>query len=309
MSRGLLIHNSKAGKQSEELLPSLLGALGDIESVSLEELGEAKNARDRATALGCQWIAVAGGDGTVEGVAASLVGSDVPLGIIPTGTYNNFARSLDLPLDPVEACAIIIAGKTRRIDVGKANGALFFECLGSGLDAALYPISEDIKSGHLSRFFDFCRRAYSFRKQRFTLTFDRPINEALSRDTINESRHLIQRLGRNNTSELTLSALMLTVSNGPYFGMNFAIAPHQRMDDGLLTVTVFSRYSKLQLWWHFFSVAFGRRDYRPKSISFRVSKIQIGGPRKLPVHLDGTPQKGLWPLEIECLPGALAVFR
>ena len=79
---------------------------------------------------------------------------------------------------------------------------------------------------------------------------------------------------------LTLSALMLIVSNGPYFGMNFAVAPQERMDDGLFTVSVFSRYSKLQLWWHFASMAFGRREYSPKSIAFRVAKLKVGWPKK-----------------------------
>lgn len=102
---------------------------------------------------------------------------------------------------------------------------------------------------------------------------------------------------------------MITVSNGPFFGMNFAVAPDQRMDDGLLTVTVFSRYSKLQLWWHFLSIAFGRRGYDPKTITLRVAKLQISGPQNLPVHLDGTLQQDLWPVEIVCKPAALQVFR
>ena len=102
---------------------------------------------------------------------------------------------------------------------------------------------------------------------------------------------------------------MLIVSNGPYFGMNFAVAPDERMDDGLFTVSVFSRYSKIQLWWHFASIAFGRREYSPKSIAFRVARLRVGGPRKLPVHLDGSPQRDLWPLDVECKKGALHVFR
>jgi YegS C-terminal NAD kinase beta sandwich-like domain len=118
---------------------------------------------------------------------------------------------------------------------------------------------------------------------------------------------LIHFLTRNPKSNLTLSALMLTVSNGPYFGMNYAVAPEQRMDDGLLTVSVFSRYSKVQLWWHFASIAFGRREYSPKWIAFRVAKLRVDGPRTLPVHLDGSLQKDLWPFE--CKKGALRVFR
>ena len=79
------------------------------------------------------------------------------------------------------------------------------------------------------------------------LALDRPAYDAVVRGSTNESHRLIRFLKRNQKSNLTLSALMIIVSNGPYFGMNFAVAPEQRMDDGLLTVSVFSRYSKLQL--------------------------------------------------------------
>jgi diacylglycerol kinase family enzyme len=57
------------------------------------------------------------------------------------------------------------------------------------------------------------------------------------------------------------------------------------------------------------SIAFGRWEYSPKSIAFRVAKLRVDGPRKPPVHLDGSPQKDLWPLDVECKKGALRVFR
>src|SRR6476620_1451084 len=163
MRKGLLIHNLKAGSLDVELLPKLVSALGEVVSVDIEQLGEAGDAVQCAEANHCDWIAVAGGDGTVESVASNLVGTRFPLGIIPAGTFNNFARSLDLPLDPIEACKIVAAGTVRPVDVGFANGRPFFECLGSGLDAELYPVTEEIKSGQLSRILDFLRRAYSFR--------------------------------------------------------------------------------------------------------------------------------------------------
>ncbi len=147
MRKGLLIHNLKAGSLDVELLPKLVSALGEVVSVDIEQLGEAGEASQYAEANHCDWIAVAGGDGTVESVASNLLGTRFPLGIIPTGTFNNFARSLGLPLDPIEACHVILAGNDRPTDVGFANGRPFFECLGSGLDAALYPLGEEIKSG------------------------------------------------------------------------------------------------------------------------------------------------------------------
>jgi diacylglycerol kinase (ATP) len=309
MSRGLLIHNTKAGSLNAALLSKIIAALGEVVPHDIEEIGSAKDVLPYARSQHCEWIAVAGGDGTVESVASAMLETQVPLGIVPAGTFNNFARSLDLPVDPIEACKVIVAGNARPVDVGFANGKPFFECLGSGLDAALYPLGEEIKSGRIHRVMDFLRRAYRFPRQTFSLRLDRPVSDALVHVSNNESRHLFDVLTRNRQSQIRLSALMITVSNGPYFGMNFAIAPHERMDDGLLTVSVFSRYSKLQLWWHFASIAFERREYRPKSIAFRVTKLQVDGPRKLPVHLDGNPQQDLWPLDIECRKGALRVFR
>ncbi|MGB7790259.1 MAG: diacylglycerol kinase family protein [Terrimicrobiaceae bacterium] len=309
MPRGLLIHNLKARSLNPELLPKLVSSLGEVALASVEELGEAGDPLQYAKANRCEWIAVAGGDGTVESVASALIGTRFPLGIIPAGTFNNFARSLDLPPNPLEACKVILAGNARPTDVGLANGRPFFECLGSGLDAALYPLGEEIKSGRLHRIIDFLRRAYRFEPQRFVLELDRPACDALARATTNESHRLARFLKRNQKSSIALSALMVIVSNGPYFGMNFAVVPEERMDDGLLTVSVFSRYSKVQLWWHFASIAFGRREYSPKSIAFRVARLQVTGPRKLPVHLDGSPHDDLWPLEIECKKGALRVFR
>ena len=291
-----------------DLLAKLVSALGEVVSVDIEQLRETGDALHHADAHHCDWIGVAGGDGTVESVASSLVGTTFPLGIIPAGTFNNFARSLDLPLDPLEACHVILEGKDRPTDVGFANGKPFFECVGSGLGAALYPLGEEIKSGRIHRSLDFMRRAYRYRPQKFALALDRPACDALVRGSTNENHRLIHFLTRNRRSNLTLSALMLTVSNGPYFGMNYAVAPEQRMDDGLLTVSVFSRYSKLQLWWHFASIAFGRRKYFPQSIVFRVAKLRVDGPRKLPVLLDGS-QEDLWPLNVECKKGALRIFR
>ena len=97
MQKGLLIHNPKAGSRGIDLLPKLVSALGEVVSVNIEQLREAGLALQYAEANHCDWIAVAGGDGTVESVASSVVDTTFPLGIIPVGTFNNFARSLDLP--------------------------------------------------------------------------------------------------------------------------------------------------------------------------------------------------------------------
>jgi Diacylglycerol kinase catalytic domain len=91
MRKGLLIHNRKAGSLDVELLPKLISALGEVLSVDIEQLGEAGDALQYAEANHCEWIAAVGGDGTVESVASSLVGTAFPLGVVPAGTFNNFA--------------------------------------------------------------------------------------------------------------------------------------------------------------------------------------------------------------------------
>ena len=309
MGKGLLIYSLKAGSLDSELLPKLVSGLGDVIKIDIEHLQEEGGTLRYAEANHCDWIAVAGGDGTVENVASDLVGTTLPFGIIPAGTFNNFARSLHLPLDPLDACRVILAGNALPTDVGFANHRPFFECVGFGLDAALYTLGEEIKSGRFQKTIEFVRRAYHYPRQQFTLTLDRPACDALVQEQTNESARLVRFLTRNQSSNLTLSALMLTISNGPYFGMNYAVAPEQRMDDGLLTISVFSRYSKLQLWWHFAYIAFGRREYSPKSIASRVAKLRVDGPQKLPVRLDGSTQKDLWPLDVACKKDALRVFR
>jgi diacylglycerol kinase (ATP) len=71
---------------------------------------------------GVDLIVVAGGDGTVREVASTLVGKTVPLLVIPLGTFNNFARSLSLPADPIGACRLVHTGALRQVDVGTASG-------------------------------------------------------------------------------------------------------------------------------------------------------------------------------------------
>lgn len=309
MTKGLLIHNPKAGGNHPELLPTIQAALGELEIVTLDELDGMKSIIPLARQRGCHWVAVAGGDGTVESVAEAMAGHDLPLGIIPAGTYNNFALSLKIPIELEAACQVIADGRARPIDRGDVNGKTFFECVGAGLDAELYPLSEDIKSGRWSRWGDFFSRAFRYSPQEFTLTLDRPVCEALVPGTTTESRRVVRRLRRLSSTTITIKALMITVSNGPYFGMNFAIAPDQKMDDGHLTVSIFSRYNKLRLWAHFFAIAFLRDNFCPRAVTLRVKTVQVTGPRRQAAHRDGTPDDNLWPLDISCRPKVLSVFQ
>lgn len=305
---GYFLYNATAGSAAAHPAAELLDLLkARGEDVELHEFREGERPRDlvsNAVAAGAAWVAVAGGDGTIEDAARALVGTQVPLGIIPCGTYNNFALSTGTPMDPCDACRTIAAGKTRSMDVGHLDDEPFFECVGVGLDAALFPLGEEIKSGGVLRWLDLLHRAYQYRRRKYQLIFDRPVGEAVAEDL--QRRHFSHHLRRVRRHSLNVRALMITVSNGPYYGMNFTVAPTASVNDGFLTVSVFKRFNKLSLFWHFLSISFGRRVVSPELLTFRAKSIEIRG-SKQPVHRDGNPQEN-WPLKIDLRENALTVF-
>lgn len=70
-------------------------------------------------------VVAGGGDGTVSAVAGALAGTATPLGVLPLGTLNHFAKDLGLPLVLEEAARVVAGGVTRPVDVGEVNGHTF----------------------------------------------------------------------------------------------------------------------------------------------------------------------------------------
>lgn len=89
-------------------------------------------------------IVASGGDGTICGVSAGLVGSENRMGIIPSGTFNYFARSLDLPETVEEAVDVIALGKTRPTDISTINDEVFLNNASIGAYAAILQTREGI---------------------------------------------------------------------------------------------------------------------------------------------------------------------
>jgi diacylglycerol kinase family enzyme len=88
---------------------------------------------EAAQADGCDAVVVAGGDGTVGAAAGALAGSGRPLGILPLGTLNHFARDAGVPLDLKAAIAAVAAAQTRQVDLGEVNGRVFVNNSAVGL--------------------------------------------------------------------------------------------------------------------------------------------------------------------------------
>jgi diacylglycerol kinase family enzyme len=84
-----------------------------------------REAAQLAVAEGCDVLVAGGGDGTVSAAAASVAGREIPLGVLPLGTLNHFAKDLGIPLELEAAAAVVLAGKVQSVDVGEVNEQIF----------------------------------------------------------------------------------------------------------------------------------------------------------------------------------------
>jgi len=250
--------------------------------VATESSEDAKQAVREAIAAGQTTIIVAGGDGTIGEVATELLDkTDAALGILPLGSVMNVARMLGVPRDLDEAAAVIAAGRTRLIDVGDANGDVFYETASVGMNAAMFKAAQHFEDGDYGSPFRVLGIALGYRPARMVVELD--------------------------DQTLTTRALMVTISNGAYMGVAMTVAPDARLDDGRFDVRVFRQFSRLELLRHLASIAFGRRRYAPKVSTHRSARVRITSRLPLPCRAD-SHDLGTTPLECHCRHAALRVI-
>jgi diacylglycerol kinase family enzyme len=99
-------------------------------------------AAERAVEEGCEVLVAGGGDGTINLAASVLAGRDVPLGILPLGTLNHFAKDLGIPLELEEAARLVLDGTMCSVDVGEVNGQVFLNNSSLGIYPAIVRLRE-----------------------------------------------------------------------------------------------------------------------------------------------------------------------
>jgi diacylglycerol kinase (ATP) len=248
-----------------------------------EETG--KGLATRAAAEHSELVIAVGGDGTIHAVANGLVGTQSTLGIIPTGTMNNLAHSLNIPDTVPAACVAIATGETRLIGVGKMNDQIFLEVAGVGLEAALFPAAKEMKKpglfSTLHGVVSGLKTLLTFKPTRIRIAFD-------------------------DRQRRPYEALQVTICNAPFYGMHLELVPNILMDDGLLDVVIYRNFRKFEYIRHAISISQGRRSYQPKIVHKRVQSLRITSDQPLDLQVDGVPQ-GTTPAEVRVLPGALRV--
>src|SRR3954451_13058815 len=113
----LIVHGARAGREDVRHLVSWVREKGHyVEPMVTFEAGEATAFTADAARRGVDVVAAAGGDGTINECVNGLDGFDVPLGIIPLGTANDFARQVGIPADADHAMDVILQRKPKRFD-------------------------------------------------------------------------------------------------------------------------------------------------------------------------------------------------
>lgn len=259
------------------------GIAPEVYHTTPEDTGQGLAAQ--AANAGADLVIAAGGDGTIHAVARGLIGTQTTLGIIPAGTMNNLARSLNIPETIEAACAVIANGETHSIDTGKINDHVFLEVAGVGLEAALFPLAEEIKQpGFLSTL-------HGAIAGLITLLTYRPARISLSFDEHRRRPY---------------QALQVTICNAPFYGIHLQVAPHALMDDGLLDVVVYKNFSKREYLQHALSISQGKRAYQPKITYRRVKSLRITSTHPVAIQADGELY-GHTPALVTILPSALRV--
>lgn len=290
--RAQLIFNPASGRDEEDnalRLSRIVSSLRDhgIEAaIGLKTSGKAARALARdAVRDGLPLVIVAAGDGTIGDIASQLIGTSTVLGLVPIGTMNNVARSLGVPLEIDDACALIGMGTTRHIDAGRVHSnqsvhdEYFLECAGVGLSAI----------GALA--------GQAFEKRRW-----RVLPKALQR--FFEAKLGTMRIELDGTV-IEASTRIVTVSNAPLMGNNMLAAPDAKMDDGYLDISIYDGMGDAALVRHFLAASSNTPDdlkiYRARRVKITTEETVLANS-----DMKLTPERNV--VEIEIVPAALSMI-
>lgn len=230
-------------------------------------------------------VVIGGGDGTLNVAVDALVETGLPLGILPLGTANDLARTLNLPQTLPEACQVVAQGHRRRIDLGRVNGKYFFNVASCGLSIK---ITQEL-SGKLKQRWGVL--AYAIAAIR----------------TIAMARRFTAVIQVDDGVEMTRRSLQIAVGNGRYYGGGLTVVEDAAIDDQRLDL-----YSlEIPHWWHIFfllpALKTGRFNDRIGISRWEGKQIKVWTRTPKRVNTDGEITTKT-PALFELIPKALEVF-
>ncbi len=229
-------------------------------------------------------IVIGGGDGTLNAAAEAHVNAGKPLAILPLGTANDLARTLNLPTDIPAACQLIAAGHTRRIDLGRVNGKHFFNAASVGLSVS---ITVGLSKERKARFGVF---AYLIAAVEAVWRW-RPFWADITVDGVTHRSKTVQ----------------VTVGNGVHYGGGLTVASDAAIDDQRLDVLSL----QVRGWWELIlllpALLRGTLAGSPRVRVFSGKKVELRTHKPKRVNTDGELTTET-PATFEVVPNAIEVF-
>ena len=223
-----------------------------------------------------------GGDGFIHEIIQHLVSRNLPLGVIPCGTGNDFARSLGIQQLSFEKQLDVIGKRiTKSIDLGLVGKSWFAAILSSGFDALVNERANLMTwpKGRMKYNIAMIEKLIALKPHPYRIRFDQ--------------------------SEIRVEATLVTVANGASYGGGMKVCPEASLDDGLFDVMVLGKVSRFELLKVFPKVYRGTHVSHPAVTFYRCSEIEIDGFGSS--FADGEPVSQL-PLTATCVSGALKVW-
>jgi len=284
--RALLLRNPKARRGQESIDPILqrleTGGL-DVTIETFEALPEIARdivrLRDRA-----DLVIVCGGDGSVSSAALAAMESGLPLGIMPMGTANDLARTLDIPMDLSAAADVIAGGQTRLVDVGTVNGHAFFNVASIGLSSEL---AQSLDPALKKRF---GRLGYAVAAMK-----------VLTRASRFGAR--ITEKGRTTAVE----TYQIAVGNGRHYGGGNVVEENAEIDDGRLDLYSLEIKNLWKLALMLRSFRSGTHGAWKEVRTARCVEFDIETKRPMPVNTDGEIVTAT-PAHFKVHPKAISIF-
>ena len=231
-------------------------------------------------------VFAAGGDDTVREVLLGLPRNNAQrLGIIPVGTFNNFATSLGIPEDPISALQETLLGRSCMIDLGKVeNGPYFIESVGIGLDSDAWSRAPKQEPIGMARWFTGIRVGFcalsAYLPKHLSITID---GKALDIHDV----------------------MQVIIANSRCFGARWQIAPRASLDDGLLDVCIVPLMSKAKFLSALPLFFYGKQlDYLPSLRYYQCRKITVRSKKPAQARVDGLLANTL-PITIRAIAQAL----
>ncbi|MEJ5994118.1 YegS/Rv2252/BmrU family lipid kinase [Pedobacter sp. Du54] len=284
----LFIINPISGGKEKQKIPALIDRYLDRSKFNANfsftsYIGHAAEIAEEAANKNFDIIVAVGGDGTINEIAGKLIGQQKILGIIPFGSGNGLARSLNIPMNVRKAIKVINELNIITIDAATLNCKYFFNMAGLGFDAHISAVFAGNKTRGLKGYLQMVlKEIKSYRSETYEITIDGIIYK---RD-----------------------AFILSVANSSQYGNDVHISPKSTLDDGLLEVCIV----KPLAWYKLPVLAY--EMFRSKTHHSRwveiISGKQISIIRTIEnsIHIDGEPFFMGKNIDIEIIPKALNVI-